>query len=96
VAANGAVVPNNTSTNPDQRFKDLNKTNGANGTGTMPPTTGSSSPTSPDTVAVATASGTTRCVPSTGSVAPSSSAGSAGGDVNLAPPAPADSTKKDH
>jgi hypothetical protein len=29
-------------------------------------------------------------------VAPSSSAGSAGGDVNLAPPAPADSTKKDH
>jgi hypothetical protein len=99
VAANGAVVPNNSSTNPDQRFRDLNKTNGANGTGTMPPTTGSSSPTSPDTMAVASATAITRCVPSTGSAEPSNSnaSGSAGGDVNLNATTPRDSTTaKDH
>lgn len=98
VAANGTVVPNNTSTNPDQRFRDLNKTNGAIGTGTMPPTTGSSSPTSPDTMAVASATATTRCMPSTGSVAPTGSmSGSAGGDVKLNETTPRDSTAaKDH
>ena len=75
-----ATTPNNTSTNPDKRFKGLNATNGAAGVGADTTTTGKrvaavSSGSLPADSAAARSGVTAAapCVPKTGSVSPGAS-----------------------